>query len=169
MLLDCLLSYLASAEQADCKAIYLHVLATNTVAIRFYEDQNFHRHRYLPFYYIIPGMPGAGYSYVLYVNGGQPSFSIIYPFCQTSLFSFNCLSLQVQSYMPISIYIDMYICVCFVYFMVKYCIQKFSMISWMLHIILLLILDDILLWYYFNALGEPVLPFRGCLCARSLL
>jgi hypothetical protein len=81
LLLDSLLSYLVSKERFACKAIYLHVLATNSVAIRFYERRNFRPHSFLPFYYSIQGKPRDGYSYVLYINGGQPPWSIIYP-CQ---------------------------------------------------------------------------------------
>ncbi|KAK7113560.1 N-alpha-acetyltransferase 60-like [Littorina saxatilis] len=77
LLLDSLLSYLTSKESVGCKAIYLHVLATNTVAIRFYERRNFRPHSFLPFYYSIQGKPRDGYSYVLYVNGGQPPWSLI--------------------------------------------------------------------------------------------
>ncbi|XP_076458209.1 N-alpha-acetyltransferase 60-like [Babylonia areolata] len=77
LLLDSLLSYLTSKERVGCKAVYLHVLATNTVAIRFYERRNFKPHSFLPFYYSIQGKPRDGYSYVLYVNGGQPPWSLI--------------------------------------------------------------------------------------------
>lgn len=80
LLLDSLLSYLTSKERVSCKAVYLHVLATNTVAIRFYQRRSFHPHSFLPFYYSIQGKPRDGYSYVLYVNGGQPPWSLIYPF-----------------------------------------------------------------------------------------
>ncbi|KAL8601517.1 hypothetical protein ACOMHN_000459 [Nucella lapillus] len=80
LLLDSLLSYLTSKERVGCKAVYLHVLATNTVAIRFYERRNFKPHSFLPFYYSIQGKPRDGYSYVLYINGGQPPWSLIYPF-----------------------------------------------------------------------------------------
>ena len=79
LLLDSLLSYLTSKERVSCKAVYLHVLATNTVAIRFYQRRSFHPHSFLPFYYSIQGKPRDGYSYVLYVNGGQPPWSLIYP------------------------------------------------------------------------------------------
>ncbi|XP_025099383.1 N-alpha-acetyltransferase 60-like [Pomacea canaliculata] len=77
LLLDSLLSYLTSKEASGCKAVYLHVLATNTVAIRFYERRNFRPHSFLPFYYSIQGKPRDGYSYVLYINGGQPPWSFI--------------------------------------------------------------------------------------------
>jgi ribosomal protein S18 acetylase RimI-like enzyme len=80
LLLDNLLSYLTSGEQADCKAVYLHVLTTNVTAIRFYERRNFRVHSCLPYYYSIKGCPHDGYSYVLYVNGGQPPSPFLYPF-----------------------------------------------------------------------------------------
>lgn len=77
LLLDSLLSYLTSGEQSDCKAVYLHVLTTNTTAIHFYERRNFHVHCCLPYYYSISGCPHDGYSYVLYINGGQPSSPLL--------------------------------------------------------------------------------------------
>lgn len=77
LLLDNLLSYLTSGEHKDCKAVYLHVLTTNINAIRFYERRNFHVHSCLPFYYSIKGCPCDGYSYVLYINGGQPPSTFI--------------------------------------------------------------------------------------------
>ena len=100
LLLDSLLSYLTSKEGTGCKAIYLHVLATNTIAIRFYERRNFRPHSFLPFYYSIQGKPRDGYSYVLYVNGGQPPWSMIYPFqivilCIFSVFVTDNLTIHV--------------------------------------------------------------------------
>ena len=80
LLLDSLLSYLTTKEYNNCKATYLHVLSTNHNAIRFYERRNFRAHSYLPYYYSIQGKPRDGYSYVLYINGGQPPWSILYPF-----------------------------------------------------------------------------------------
>jgi len=79
LLLDSLLSYVTSGEQSDCKAVYLHVLTTNTTAIHFYERRNFRVHCCLPYYYSINGCPHDGYSYVLYINGGQPSSPLLYP------------------------------------------------------------------------------------------
>lgn len=55
----------------DCKAVFLHVLSTNHVAIRFYEKLNFKRYRFLPFYYHINGGERDGYLYVRYLNGGS--------------------------------------------------------------------------------------------------
>ncbi|XP_012943964.1 N-alpha-acetyltransferase 60 [Aplysia californica] len=76
LLLDSLLSYLTSKERLECKAVYLHVLSTNSVALRFYERRRFRRHLFLPYYYAIQGKARDGYSYVLYINGGQPPWSI---------------------------------------------------------------------------------------------
>lgn len=75
LLLNSLLSYLLSAEQHNCKAIYLHVLTTNVSAIRFYERQNFKQHSFLPYYYSIHAAPHDAYCYVLYMNGGQPPWT----------------------------------------------------------------------------------------------
>jgi len=60
--------------------VYLHVLATNLIAIRFYEKRRFQAHSFLPYYYSIQGKPQDGYLYVLYINGGKPPWSILYPF-----------------------------------------------------------------------------------------
>lgn len=79
LLLDSLLSYLTTKEHCNCKAAYLHVLSTNQTAIRFYERRNFNAHSYLPYYYSIQGKPRDGYSYVLYINGGKPPWSLLYP------------------------------------------------------------------------------------------
>lgn len=77
LLLDSLLSYLTTKEHFNCKATYLHVLSTNQTAIRFYERRNFGAHSYLPYYYSIQGKPRDGYSYVLYINGGKPPWSLL--------------------------------------------------------------------------------------------
>ena len=63
-------------EQQNCKAVYLHVLATNIHAILFYERQNFKRHKYLHQYYSIQGERMSGYSYVFYINDGSPPWSV---------------------------------------------------------------------------------------------
>ncbi|XP_071963802.1 N-alpha-acetyltransferase 60-like [Antedon mediterranea] len=76
-LLTNLLSHLSTSERSTVKATYLHVLASNTTAIRFYERHNFRRHEYLPNYYAIKGLAKDGFSYVLYINGGQPPWSFI--------------------------------------------------------------------------------------------
>ena len=80
LLLDNLLSFLTTKEHTDCKAAYLHVLSTNHTAIHFYERRNFCAHSYLPYYYSINGKPRDGYSYVRYINGGRPPWSLLYPF-----------------------------------------------------------------------------------------
>ena len=80
LLLDSLLSHLSTKERSNCKAAYLHVLSTNIVALKFYERRNFAAHSFLPYYYSIQGKPRDGYSYVLYINGGQPPWSVLYPF-----------------------------------------------------------------------------------------
>lgn len=70
LLLDTLLHHLNI--QTNCKAIYLHVLASNAGAIKFYEKRNFQRRAHLPKYYTINGQAHDGYTYVLYMNGGEP-------------------------------------------------------------------------------------------------
>ena len=39
--------------QDGCKVVYLHVLATNITARRFYEKRNFRQHMIIPYYYTI--------------------------------------------------------------------------------------------------------------------
>lgn len=73
LLLRHLLTYLTSDEMNRCKAVYLHVLTSNSSAIEFYEMLNFQVHCYLPMYYSIKGNQYDAYSFVLYINGGQPS------------------------------------------------------------------------------------------------
>lgn len=84
MLLDTLTTYLKN--ETDCKAIYLHVLWSNTNAIRFYEKRHFQRRIFLPKYYTIQGQFQDGYCYVLYMNNGQPPMTITYPFIRLYLY-----------------------------------------------------------------------------------
>jgi len=76
LLLDNLLSHLTSKDHHTCKAVFLHVLCTNSRAIRFYEKRHFSRHSFLPLYYAIQGKLKDGFSYVLYLNGGHPPWSL---------------------------------------------------------------------------------------------
>lgn len=92
----------------DCKAIYLHVLTTNTVAMRFYEKSNFRRHRFLPLYYMINTAACDGYCYVLYINGGLPPITIIGRISQLccllyTIFSFKSIK-RILSNVIFSIY-----------------------------------------------------------------
>ena len=80
LLLDSLIQSLTTKERSNCKAVYLHVLATNHIAIRFYERRRFKAHSFLPYYYSIQGKPRDAYLYVLYVNGGKAPWSFLYPF-----------------------------------------------------------------------------------------
>ncbi|KAF0702997.1 Aste57867_7717 [Aphanomyces stellatus] len=54
----------------SCCALYLHVKADNTSAIRFYEKNGFQRVRFLEDYYFINGQNHHAYLYIRYVNGG---------------------------------------------------------------------------------------------------
>ncbi len=78
ILLDTLLSHLNSST--DCKAVYLHVLCSNEVAIKFYEKRSFQNRTYLPKYYTINNQLKDGYCFVLYMNEGKPPFRFSYPF-----------------------------------------------------------------------------------------
>ncbi|KAJ8319338.1 hypothetical protein KUTeg_004429 [Tegillarca granosa] len=89
LLLDSLIQYLTSKESYDCKALYLHVLSSNQIAIKFYEKRRFQAHSFLPYYYSIQGKPRDGYLYVLYVNGGKPPWSPLYPLLQVIMISFR--------------------------------------------------------------------------------
>lgn len=77
LLLDSLLSHLFTPERRRVKAVFLHVLTTNTAAIMFYEQKKFRLHSFLPYYYFIKGKCKDGFMYVLYINGGHPAWSVI--------------------------------------------------------------------------------------------
>ncbi|KAK5914733.1 hypothetical protein CgunFtcFv8_009148 [Champsocephalus gunnari] len=77
LLLDSLKEHISTTAQDHCKAIYLHVLTTNTTAIHFYENRDFRQHHYLPYYYSIRGVLKDGFTYVLYINGGAPALDRI--------------------------------------------------------------------------------------------
>jgi len=75
-LLNAFLSRVNSLEFHYCKAVYLHVLASNANAVLFYERNSFKRHKHLPLYYAINGSRMDGYCYVLYVNNGGPPWTL---------------------------------------------------------------------------------------------
>jgi len=77
LLLDQLISYLNNNPSISVKALYLHVLTTNTQAITFYEHRGFKAHSFLPYYYAIKGKRKDGYTHVLYLNGGHPTWGIL--------------------------------------------------------------------------------------------
>lgn len=79
LLLESLKDHISTTAQDHCKAIYLHVLTTNNTAINFYENRDFKQHHYLPYYYSIRGVLKDGFTYVLYINGGHPPWTILYP------------------------------------------------------------------------------------------
>ncbi|KAL0992557.1 hypothetical protein UPYG_G00094910 [Umbra pygmaea] len=79
LLLDSLKEHISTTAQDHCKAIYLHVLTTNTTAITFYHNRDFRQHHYLPYYYSIRGVLKDGFTYVLYINGGHPPWTLLYP------------------------------------------------------------------------------------------
>lgn len=76
-LLENLIAHLTSPDNYDVKGLYLHVLTTNTAAITFYEHRGFRPHLFLPYYYAIGGRRRDGFTYVLYLNGGHPPWSLI--------------------------------------------------------------------------------------------
>lgn len=76
LLLDSLIGQLTTTEKGRVKAIFLHVLTTNTTAIKFYEHRRFHLHKFLPYYYSIRGRCKDGFTYVLYINGGHPPWGL---------------------------------------------------------------------------------------------
>lgn len=102
LLLDSLINHLTTIERHSVKAIFLHVLTTNEPAILFYEKRRlssiyiyyyvisfwffyfinrFNFHSFLPYYYHIRGKGQRdGFTYVTYINGGHPPWSILYPF-----------------------------------------------------------------------------------------
>ncbi|CAG9856319.1 unnamed protein product [Phyllotreta striolata] len=76
LLLDSLLNHLVTPERRKVKAVFLHVLTTNSAAIMFYEQKKFRLHFFLPYYYSIKGKCKDGFMYVLYINGGHPPWTI---------------------------------------------------------------------------------------------
>lgn len=86
LLLDSLKEHISTMAQDHCKAIYLHVLTTNNTAIHFYENRDFKQHHYLPYYYSIRGVLKDGFTYVLYINGGHPPWTILYPLSRICVF-----------------------------------------------------------------------------------
>jgi len=77
LLLDQLISHLTSEQFSQVKALYLHVLTTNTQAISFYEHRGFQVHSFLPYYYAIKGKRKDGFTHVLYLNGGHPTWGAL--------------------------------------------------------------------------------------------
>uniref|UniRef100_A0A914VIQ4 N-alpha-acetyltransferase 60 n=1 Tax=Plectus sambesii TaxID=2011161 RepID=A0A914VIQ4_9BILA len=77
-LLDHFIQYLTTGfgTAGDTKAIYLHVLCENHSAIHLYQKRHFQKHATLPHYYRIDQSMRDGYTYVLYVNGGEPPWSV---------------------------------------------------------------------------------------------
>nr|XP_023017064.1 N-alpha-acetyltransferase 60 isoform X2 [Leptinotarsa decemlineata] len=77
LLLDSFLKHLLTDERRRVKAVFLHVLTTNSAAILFYEQKKFRLHSFLPYYYSINGKCKDGFVYVLYINGGHPPWTIL--------------------------------------------------------------------------------------------
>nr|CAG4652096.1 EOG090X0BM0 [Triops cancriformis] len=77
LLLENYLAHLTTPENYYCKAVYLHVLTTNSAALRFYERHRFRLHAFLPYYYSIHGRCKDGFTYVLYINDGHPPWSFL--------------------------------------------------------------------------------------------
>ena len=75
----------------EVKAIYLHVLSTNTAAIQFYKQNKFKLHHFLPSYYVINGINKDGCSYVLHINGGKPPITCFH-YVLNSLHVFTFIS-----------------------------------------------------------------------------
>ncbi|ALC44224.1 Naa60, partial [Drosophila busckii] len=79
LLLDALMNHLTTLERHAVKAIFLHTLTTNQAAIFFYEKRRFTLHSFLPYYYNIRGKGKDGFTYVTYINGGHPPWTLLYP------------------------------------------------------------------------------------------
>jgi len=78
LMLENLISHLTSDPVSNSvRAVYLHVLTTNTQAIIFYEHRGFQVHSFLPYYYAIKGRRRDGYTAVLYLNGGHPTWGAL--------------------------------------------------------------------------------------------
>ncbi|KAJ1523021.1 hypothetical protein ONE63_002153 [Megalurothrips usitatus] len=68
VLLENLVAHLTSSDNG-CRALFLHVLTTNSPAIHFYQRHQFKLHSFLPYYYFINGKSKDGFTYVLSVCG----------------------------------------------------------------------------------------------------
>nr|CAG4645751.1 EOG090X0BM0 [Lynceus sp. MCZ IZ 141354] len=77
LLLNAFLSHLVQNEQRHVKCVYLHVLTTNSAAIKFYEKRSFRLHTFLPYYYSVNGRAKDGFTYVIYINGGHPPWTLL--------------------------------------------------------------------------------------------
>lgn len=81
LLLNTLISHLSGPVpqppyEHRVKALFLHVLTTNTAAILFYEQRKFRLHSFLPYYYSIKGRCKDGFTYVYYINEGHPPWGL---------------------------------------------------------------------------------------------
>lgn len=76
LLLEQLLAHVTAPERSSVKAVFLHVLSTNSPAIQFYQRCHFRLHSFLPYYYLIHGICRDGFMYVLYVNGGHAPWGL---------------------------------------------------------------------------------------------
>jgi hypothetical protein len=56
----------------EVKGVYLHVMASNKRAIKFYEMLGFGCCEFIPHYYSIMGHFQNAYCYILYMHDGQP-------------------------------------------------------------------------------------------------
>uniref|UniRef100_A0A7S4K7N7 N-alpha-acetyltransferase 60 n=1 Tax=Guillardia theta TaxID=55529 RepID=A0A7S4K7N7_GUITH len=73
-LLQALMKKAESDEEV--KAVSLHVLTTNQIAVKFYEDNGFVRLKRIPDFYVIGGKNCDAFLYAKYMHGGEspPSF-----------------------------------------------------------------------------------------------
>lgn len=70
---------------ANCRAVYLHVIAYNNPAIHFYKKMLFKLARRLPKFYYINGQHYDSYLFVYYVNGGRSPCSPLPSFLKRSI------------------------------------------------------------------------------------
>ncbi|KAK0428953.1 hypothetical protein QR680_011104 [Steinernema hermaphroditum] len=92
MLLNYLIDFVAAQEFPQPKVIYLHVLNKNHSAINFYRRNGFRYHTTLLNYYRIGNIYYDGLTYVLYINGTRPPWSL-YEMCSL-VSSFLCFPLR---------------------------------------------------------------------------
>ena len=87
------LSNLTYENGTVVKAIYLHVLCSNSAAINFYEKLGFQVLHFLPSYYVINEVQKDGFSYVYYLNDGKPQLKC-YDYVYKVLKDFLCMPLR---------------------------------------------------------------------------
>ena len=101
LLLDNLLQKLHSYE--SCKAIYLHVLHSNTHAIQFYQSKGFQCRLRLPYYYSIKGQFFDAFCFARYIHG-KPIFVVLATFLRSNSRWLSAIDLERFSFQSVVVF-----------------------------------------------------------------